>query len=386
MTSEVNQNKNQNKNKRIAVIFPGIGYHTDKPLLYYSKKIARQNGFEIMEVQFHDLDKVALTDRKAAVQLFAKASDQAQEQLERVDFAQYEQILFISKSIGTVAASVCAARLHVPAKQVYFTPLEQTFSLVEEGNGFVFFGTEDPFADAAELEQLCREKRLAYQRFPRANHSLETGDLQTDLKNMTEIIAKTEDFLVGSPIYKFSVQRADGELASLSAYRGKVLLIVNTATGCGFTPQYQALEEMYRKYHSDGFEILDFPCDQFGHQAPGTDSEIHAFCTARYDISFMQFKKIEVNGEHAPELFTYLKQQQGFKGFLRNSKESLYMEKEARKADPDFQLNSEIKWNFTKFLVNRYGQVIERFEADAGTEIIEQAVERELAAHMHGAT
>jgi len=369
-----------NKTTKLAVIFPGIGYHTDKPLLYYSKKIARQNGFEIMEIKFTDLDKSALLNRKSVMELFAKASNQAQAQLEGIDFSAYEQIIFISKSIGTVAASVCAARLHVPAKQVYFTPLEQTFSLVEEGNGLVFFGTADQYADVSEIENLCREKRFSYRIFEGANHSLETGDLESDLRNMTGIIAETEDYLVGSPIYKMSVQRADGGLAALSEYRGKVLLIVNTATGCGFTPQYQALEDMYRKYREKGFEILDFPCNQFGHQAPGTDDEIHAFCTSRYDISFPQFKKIDVNGEYASELFTYLKKKQGFKGFLRNSKESLYIEKEARKANPDFHLNSDIKWNFTKFLVNRYGQVIERFETDAGTDIVEQAVERALTA------
>lgn len=367
-----------NKTTKLAVIFPGIGYHTDKPLLYYSKKIARQNGFEIMEIKFTDLDKSALLNRKSVIELFAKASNQAQAQLEGIDFSAYEQIIFISKSIGTVAASVCAARLHIPAKQVYFTPLEQTFSLVEEGNGLVFFGTADQYADVSEIENLCREKRFSYRIFEGANHSLETGDLESDLRNMTGIIAETEDYLVGSPIYKLSVQRADGGLAALSEYRGKVLLIVNTATGCGFTPQYQALEDMYRKYRENGFEILDFPCNQFGHQAPGTDDEIHAFCTSRYDISFPQFKKIDVNGEHASELFTFLKKKQGFKGFLRNSKESLYIEKEARKANPDFHLSSDIKWNFTKFLVNRYGQVIERFEPDAGTDIVEQAVERAL--------
>ena len=133
-----------NKTKKLAVIFPGIGYHTDKPLLYYSKKIARQHDFEIVEVGFHGLDTAAPLDRKTMLYAFALASMEVQEQLEAVDFASYDEVVFVSKSIGTVAASVYAARNHVHARQVYFTPLEQTFSLVEEGNGLVFFGEEDP--------------------------------------------------------------------------------------------------------------------------------------------------------------------------------------------------------------------------------------------------
>ena len=367
--------------KKLAVIFPGIGYHADKPLLYYAKKIAGQHGYEIVEVGFQNLDKKALQDRKTMLQAFSVAVEQAEKQLEEVDFAAYGEIIFVSKSIGTVAASVYAARNRIPARQVYFTPLEQTFSLVEEGNGLVFFGTKDPFIQTETIESLCVDKKLYYRKIESANHSLETGDLQTDLKNMVDILEETENFLVGSPIYRIPVLRMDGGLTDLSEYRGKVLLIFNSATGCGFTPQYEALENMYRKYHKDGLEILDFPCDQFGHQAPGTDQEIHAFCTARYDISFPQFKKIEVNGEHQTELFAYLKRRQGFNGFLRNSKESIFMEKKVSQMDPDYQNNSDIKWNFTKFLVNANGRVIARFEADAGTEIVEQAIQRALAGY-----
>ena len=378
--------------EKIAVIFPGIGYHSDKPLLYYSKKIARQHGYRIVEVQFHGLDKSVLLGmdkitipsaedheaRRKMMEAFGTATREAEEQLEGIDFSEYEDIMFVSKSIGTVAASVFAAREHVPARQVYFTPLEQTFSLIEEGNGLVFFGTDDPFIDTARIEELCRDKKLAYRIFDGGNHSIETGDLQTDLKNMVDVIEETENFLVGSPVYRFPVQHMDGRVTDLTGCRDKVLLIINSATGCGFTPQYEALEALYRKYNKNGFEILDFPCDQFGHQAPGTNAEIHDFCTSRYDISFPQFAKVEVNGSNASELFTYLKSKQGFRGFLRNTKESQYMEKLVEKADPDYQHNSDIKWNFTKFLVSRKGRVVDRFEPDAGTDIVGLAIEREL--------
>lgn len=374
--------------RKLAVIFPGIGYHADKPLLYYAKKIARQHDYEVVEIRFPEgcfqgIDKRALQDRKTMLQAFSIASEEAEKQLRAVDFSDREDIIFISKSIGTVAASVYAARNRIPVRQVYFTPLEQTFSLVSDDGfgaekGLVFFGLQDPFIQVDTIEKRCVDKKMNYRKIEGANHSLETGDLRTDLWNIADIIEETENFLVGSPIYRLPVLRADGSLTDLSEYRGKVMLIFNSATGCGFTPQYEALENMYRKYHKDGLEILDFPCDQFGHQAPGTDEEIHAFCTARYDISFPQFKKIEVNGENQTELFAYLKMRQGFGGFLRNSKESLFMEKKAAQADPEYQYNSDIKWNFTKFLVDRKGKVIARFEADAGTEIVEQAVERAL--------
>ncbi|MCR5746147.1 MAG: glutathione peroxidase [Lachnospiraceae bacterium] len=195
---------------------------------------------------------------------------------------------------------------------------------------------------------------------------------------MVDVIEETENFLVGSPVYRLPIRTRDGNITDLSEYKGKVLLIINSATGCGFTPQYEALENMYKKYHEKGFEILDFPCNQFANQAPGSDDDIHSFCTSRYAISFPQYSKIDVNGSNASELFTYLKSKQGFRGFLRNSKDSIYMEKLVAKADPGYLHNSDIKWNFTKFIVNQSGRVTDRFEPDAGTDIVEQAVEREL--------
>lgn len=138
-------------------------------------------------------------------------------------------------------------------------------------------------------------------------------------------------------IYKLTVKDAEGNNIKLSDYKGKVLLIVNTATGCGFTPQYDGLQDLYKKYKDSGFEILDFPCNQFGNQAPGTEEEIVSFCTGRYGITFKQFAKIDVNGENESPLYTYLKTQK------------------------DGILGSKIKWNFTKFLINKDGEVVDRY-------------------------
>ena len=173
-------------------------------------------------------------------------------------------------------------------------------------------------------------------------------------------------------IYDFKVLRRDGSEFSLSELKGKVLLIVNTATGCGFTPQYKGLEELYQKYHDQGFEVLDFPCDQFGHQAPGEDEEIHEFCTMRYNTTFDQFKKIEVNGPNAIPLFTFLKEKQGFKGF--SGIKGAVMKAVAAAKDPDYKNNSDIKWNFTKFLVDKEGNVVERFESTVEPKSIDDKV------------
>ena len=173
-------------------------------------------------------------------------------------------------------------------------------------------------------------------------------------------------------IYDFKVMDRKGNEVSLSEFKGKVLLIVNTATGCGFTPQYKGLEELYQKYHDKGLEILDFPCDQFGHQAPGDDEEIHEFCTMKYHTTFDQFKKIEVNGENAIPLYNYLKEQKGFAGFT--GVKGALMKAVVSKIDPDFENNADIKWNFTKFLVDREGNVIERFESTVEPKKIDDKV------------
>ena len=168
----------------------------------------------------------------------------------------------------------------------------------------------------------------------------------------------------------------NGEVETLKKYKGKTLLIVNTATGCGFTPQYKGLEELYQKYNNQGFEILDFPCDQFGHQAPGTDEEIHAFCTGRYKTSFDRFAKIEVNGENQSQLFEYLKEKKGFEGFKGLA--AKFLIPVVKNMDPDYKNNSNIKWNFTKFLVDKDGNVVARFESTVAPKTIEKELKKLL--------
>ena len=168
--------------------------------------------------------------------------------------------------------------------------------------------------------------------------------------------------LSAQSIYDFKVQDDVGKEVSLSDYKGKVLLIVNTATRCGFTPQYKELEALYEKYRSEGLEILDFPCNQFGQQAPGTIQEIHQFCSANFDIQFPQFDKIEVNGANEHPLYTWLKAQKGFSGFDINDQRGKMMDGMLRKQDADYDKKSDIKWNFTKFLVSHDGRVLKRYE------------------------
>lgn len=156
-------------------------------------------------------------------------------------------------------------------------------------------------------------------------------------------------------IYDFTVKAQDGTDVALADFKGKVMLIVNTATGCGFTPQYEGLESLYEKYHDQGLEILDFPCNQFGHQAPGTDEEITSFCQMHYHTTFPQMKKIDVNGQHEDPLYAYLKKET--KGFM----------------------GSRIKWNFTKFLVDREGNVAGRFAPTVTPEALEEKVAELIA-------
>lgn len=162
-------------------------------------------------------------------------------------------------------------------------------------------------------------------------------------------------------IYDFMVKTQDGSEVSLSEYKGKVLLIVNTATGCGFTPQYDELQNIYDEFREKGFEILDFPCNQFGEQASGSDEEIHSFCTGRYGITFPQFSKIDVNGENAIPLYRWLTENTKFEGFGKNHM-SLILAGAVKKMDKDYKNNGNIKWNFTKFLIDRNGNIVSRFE------------------------
>ena len=160
-------------------------------------------------------------------------------------------------------------------------------------------------------------------------------------------------------IYDYSLKTRDWNTVNMDSFRGKVLIIVNTATGCGFTPQYEWLENLYKKYHEKWLEILDFPCDQFGHQAPGSDDEIHQFCTAKYNTTFDQFSKIEVNGENAEPLYKYLEKEKSEDKieWLKNKTIMAWV----KKISSTCKEPGDILWNFTKFLVNREGEVIERY-------------------------
>ena len=176
-----------------------------------------------------------------------------------------------------------------------------------------------------------------------------------------------------SSIYDYSVPTPAGEEISLKSYEGKVLLIVNTATGCGFTPQYKELEEMHEKYSGKGLVIIDIPCNQFRGQTPGTDEEIHEFCTLRYNTQFPQMKKSDVNGENALPLYGYLKSQKGFEGF-GSGPAALMMAGVAKAEDKNYKNNPDIKWNFTKFVVDRSGNVVARFEPTAKMSEVDKCV------------
>ena len=174
-------------------------------------------------------------------------------------------------------------------------------------------------------------------------------------------------------VYDYSVTTPAGEEISLKNYEGKVLLIVNTATGCGFTPHYKELEAMYEADHEKGLEIIDVPCNQFAGQTPGTDEEIHEFCTLKYNTQFPQMKKSDVNGENQLPLFAYLKSQKGFEGF-GHGPAALAMGVMLKKIDKNYKDNPDIKWNFTKFVVNRDGEVVARFEPTADMKKVEECV------------
>lgn len=174
-------------------------------------------------------------------------------------------------------------------------------------------------------------------------------------------------------IYDFKVKKRNGEELKLSSLKGKVILIVNTATGCGFTPQYAPIEEMHKKYHDQGLEILDIPCNQFGGQAPGSDNEIHEFCQLHYNTTFEQMKKADVNGKDELPLYKYLKAQKGFAGF-DNSKMGILLHRMLSHNDKNYASKSDIKWNFTKFLVDRNGVVVARFEPTEDLVKVEEAI------------
>ena len=174
-------------------------------------------------------------------------------------------------------------------------------------------------------------------------------------------------------VYDFTVKDMQGNNISLSEYQGKVMLIVNTATGCGFTPHYDPLEAMYKEFREKGFEILDFPCNQFANQAPGTEEEIHDFCTLKFGTEFPQFAKIDVNGDNADPLFAYLATEMPFNGFGKGLKTAA-LSKFADMNNKKYGEKTYIGWNFTKFLVDREGKVVARFEPTVDMKEVRAAV------------
>ena len=177
-------------------------------------------------------------------------------------------------------------------------------------------------------------------------------------------------------IYDYTVKNRKGEDVSISDYKGKVLIIVNTATGCGFTPQYEGLEKLYKDYHNKGLEILDFPCKQFGSQAPGSDDEIHQFCQFKYNTSFDQFSKIDVNGDNEISLYTYIKNE-AKEDIIEGMKNKLAM-KAIDKISTTCKKTGDIKWNFTKFLVDREGNIVARYSPTFKPEDMEEKIKELL--------
>ncbi|MBQ9416567.1 MAG: glutathione peroxidase [Clostridia bacterium] len=179
---------------------------------------------------------------------------------------------------------------------------------------------------------------------------------------------------MSASFYDYSVPTTKGEEQSMRDFEGKVVIVVNTATGCGFTPHYEPLEKMYEDLHDKGLEIVDIPCNQFANQAPESDEEIHDFCTLKYHTRFPQMKKSDVNGENALPLYAFLKSQKGFEGFGKGPR-ALSMKAVAKMMDKHYKDNPDIKWNFTKFIVNRQGEVVARFEPTASMDDVRKCVE-----------
>lgn len=176
--------------------------------------------------------------------------------------------------------------------------------------------------------------------------------------------------------YDFKVQAQDGSEVSLADFKDKVVLVVNTATGCGFTPQYEELQKIYEEFHEQGLEILDFPCNQFGEQASGADAEIHDFCTGRYGITFPQYSKIDVNGEQAIPLYQWITSNTKFEGFDGPMK--LILGPVVKKMDKNYKENGNIKWNFTKILINQSGEIVARFEPTTSLDKVRAGIQNLL--------
>ena len=179
-------------------------------------------------------------------------------------------------------------------------------------------------------------------------------------------------------IYDYTVKDTEGNDVSLKEYEGKVLLIVNSATKCGFTPQYNELTEIYNEFKDDGFVILDFPCNQFGSQAPGTGEEIKEACRLKFLVQYPIFEKIDVNGDNEEALYTYLKSEKGFEGFDVEHPLAARISEVVSQIDEDYENSSDIKWNFTKFLIDREGNVVRRFEPTKDLNVVKDEIKELL--------
>ena len=173
-------------------------------------------------------------------------------------------------------------------------------------------------------------------------------------------------------IYDFKAEKNNGEILNFGEFKDKVLLVVNTATGCGFTPQYESLERLYEKYRSEGFEVLDFPCDQFGHQAPGDDNQIQEFCTVKYKTTFPRFRKTEVNGENTSPVWQFLKENSP-EEYIKGATHKLSM-KAVEKMSGTYKNKNDIKWNFTKFLIDKNGMPVHRYSPIESPDVIEKDI------------
>lgn len=178
--------------------------------------------------------------------------------------------------------------------------------------------------------------------------------------------------------YDFNVKDIDGNDVSLSDYKGKILLIVNTASKCGFTPQYEDLQRLYNQYNKRGLEILAFPCNQFMEQEPGESEEIRSFCTLNYGVTFPIFEKINVNGKLAHPLYKFLKENAPFKGFDMSNSTNKILDSILKEKFPEFTIGNSVRWNFTKFLIDKNGNIVERFESAVDPMDIEPYLEKML--------
>ncbi|WP_057912543.1 glutathione peroxidase [Peribacillus muralis] len=179
-------------------------------------------------------------------------------------------------------------------------------------------------------------------------------------------------------IYEFSATRINGKEVSLEEYKGDVLIIVNTASECGFTPQYEDLQKLYDRYKDKGLNILGFPCNQFGGQEPGKNEEVETFCQLNYGVSFPLFNKVDVRGTQAHPLFQYLTDQAPFTGLDKKQGDGKMMQAMLQEHHPEFMKDDSIKWNFTKFLIDRDGNVVKRFESVEAPFEMESDIEKLL--------